>query len=558
MAPRTLLLTSLILLCPASAPAAETPAEQCSSQLVDVTDRTGIDFRHTDGGGGRQYIVESIVAGLATFDYDGDGLIDIYFLNGAPLQGTETSEVPRNALYRNRGDWTFDDVTESAGVGDPGYGLGVAVADYDNDGDQDLYLNNFGPNVLYRNEGNGTFTDVTDQAGVGNGDQVAGGTCFLDIDSDGDLDLYVANYVDFTYANHVSTMLGRYRYSDPMDYRPLPDTLFRNNGDGTFTDISEPSGIKAHAGTGMGLVAFDYEEDGDADIFVCNDVNANFLFQNDGRGRFQEVALLAGVAYNYEGRQNASMGVDCGDFDNDGQLDLFMTDYTDEMPVLYRNLGDGFFEDVTSETGAGSKAFPHTNWGTAFVDFDNDGFRDLFIACGHVMDNYHLIDDRTAYRVRNILLQNQGGKRFRDVSARCGNGLDPVQASKGIAADDLDNDGDVDLVILNANSQPTILRNDSNTGHHWLQVALLGSRTNRDGAGARVRVVAGDLAQTADVHCGRSYQSHFGTRLHFGLGQHDKIDRVEVRWLGGGTDVFSAVEPDRLVVLRENGDGTQN
>ena len=496
-----------------------------------------------------------MASGLATFDYDGDGLIDIYFLNGRPLKGTETDEVPRNALYRNLGNWTFQDVTETAGVGNAGYGLGVTAADYDNDGDQDLYLNNFGPNVLYRNEGNGTFTDVTEQAGVRNGSQVAGGTCFFDIEADGDLDLYAANYVDFTYENHVNTVLGGYRYSDPKDYRPLPDTLFRNNGDGTFTDISKSSGIASVAGTSMGLVSFDYDNDGDSDLFVCNDVNPNFLFQNDGQGHFQEVGLLAGIGYNYEGRENASMGVDCGDYDNDGLLDLFMTDYTDEAPVLYHNLGEGLFEDVTSEVGAGARAFPHTNWGTAFVDFDHDGYRDLFIANGHVMDNYHLIDDRTAYRVQNILLQNQKGKQFRDVTDICGNGLDPVEASKGLAADDLDNDGDVDLVILNANAPPTILRNDSSTGRHWLQVALQGTRTNRDGVGSRVRVVAGDLVQIAELHSGRGYQSHFGTRLHFGLADRGRVDRVEVRWLGGHTEVFHNVEPDRLVVLRQGAGG---
>ena len=527
------------------------PPEPCAIKLVDVTTESGISFVHTDGGGGHQYIVESVVAGLALFDYDGDGLIDIYFLNGTPLRGTKMDTIPRNALYRNRGNWNFVDVTEIAGVGDGGYGLGVAVADYDNDGDLDLYLNNFGPNVLYRNNGDGTFTDVTDLAGVGNGNQLAGGTCFLDIDTDGDLDLFVANYVDFSYENHVTTVLGGYRYSDPKDYRPLPDSLFRNNGDGTFADISSSSGISSVTGSGMGLVAFDYDDDGDSDVFVCNDMDANFLFENDGQGNFQEVALTASLAYNFEGRANASMGVDCGDFDNDGRLDLFMTDYTDEMPVLYRNLGDGLFEDVTSETGAGTAAYPHTNWGTGLVDFDNDGFRDIFMACGHVMDNYHLIDDRTAYRVQNIVLRNLNGRRFLDVSDQCGSGLAPVEASKGAAFDDLDNDGDIDAVILNANARPTIVRNDSDTGHQWVQIVLRGRASNSDAVGARVRVVAGDLIQVAEVHSGRSYQSHFGTRLHFGLGDVQHVDRVEVRWPGNKTEVFSNIQVGRMTTLIE-------
>jgi hypothetical protein len=546
----------ILALAPAYAPA--TTPGACPIQLVDVTAESGITFRHTDGGSGQQYIVESIVAGLALLDYDGDGLIDIYFLNGAPLKGTVVETRPRNAMYRNNGDWTFTDVTDAAHVGHTGYGLGVAAGDYDNDGDQDLYVNNFGPNVLYRNNGDGTFSDVTDQAGVASGDKVGAGVCFLDMDSDCDLDLYAANYVDFTYENHVSTMLGRYRYSDPKDYRAVPDSLFRNNGDGTFTEVSVTSGVSSVAGTSMGLVSFDYDDDGDADVFVCNDVAANFLFQNDGSGRFEEQGLLAGLAYNFEGRENASMGADCGDFDNDGRLDLFMTDYTDEMPVLYHNLGHGFFEDAASDANVGSRAFPHVNWGTGLIDFDNDGNRDIFIAGGHVMDNIRHIDDRTAYRVRNILLMNTGDARFVDVTDRCGNGLDPIECSKGTAFDDLDNDGDIDAVVLNANAQPTLLRNQSETDHHWLQVRLRGVKGNRDGVGARVRVIAGDLAQVAEVHSGRGYQSHYGTRLSFGLGEYDHVDLIEVRWLGGGVDVYRDLPTDRLVVLTAGAESPDN
>jgi enediyne biosynthesis protein E4 len=532
------------------------PPTDCLIRLSDMTASSGIVFEHTDGGSGEQYIVEFVVAGLALFDYDADGLIDIYFLNGAPLRGASTETIPRNALYRNNGDWSFTDVTEAAGVGDPGYGLGVVVGDYDNDGDEDIYLNNYGPNVLYRNSGDGTFTDVAEQAGVANGDKVGAGACFLDMDGDGDLDLYAANYVDFTYENHKTTMLGYLKYSDPKDYHPVPDTLFRNNGDGTFTDVSHDSGIDLVADTGMGTVCFDYDDDRDSDIFVCNDVNANFLFRNDGKGQFTELGLVSGVAFNFEGSENASMGADCGDYDNDGRLDLFMTDYSDESPVLYRNLGDGFFEDATAVAHAGSSAYPHTNWGTGLIDFDNDGDRDLFVANGHGMADYHKIDDRTAYRVQNILMMNLGNGRFLDVTEYCGNGLAPVESSKGVAFDDLDNDGDVDVVILNANSKPTILRNDSKSKHHWVQIALRGIKSNRGGVGARVRVIAGDLVQTAEVHSGRSYQSHFGTRLHFGLEQNEQIDRIEVRWLGGGTDVLSEIEPDRLIVITEKDEVT--
>lgn len=528
------------------------PRGDCAIELVNVTSRSGIDFQHTDGGSGRQYLVELVVGGLALFDYDGDGWIDIYLLNGAPRQGTVTGELPRNALYRNNGDGTYKDVTAQAGVGDTGHGLGVTVGDYDNDGDADLYVNNYGPNVLYRNNGDGTFRDVTPQAGVGCGDKVGAGACFLDIDSDGDLDLYVAHYVDFSFARHEARSTRSFPYPPgPKDYPPVPDTLFRNNGDGTFDDVSVAAGITSVAGPGMGTICLNYDQDQDTDIFVCNDGAANFLFRNDGTGRFEEVALLAGVAYDGRGEANGSMGVDCGDFDTDGRLDLFMTDYTSEMPVLYRNLGRGLFEDAANSARAGAAVFPHTNWGTGLIDFDNDGDRDLFVANGHFLRNIKDINDSTSYRVRNCLLMNTNDSRFVDVSNRCGDGLAVVESSRGVAFDDLDNDGDVDAVVLNANAAPTILENRSATENRWLQIRLRGSKNNRDGVGSRVQVVAGDLVQIAEVHSGRGYQSHFGTRLHFGLATQPRVDRVEVFWLGGGVEVFRDVPLNQLIVLTE-------
>jgi hypothetical protein len=539
----------MVLILPAQASGAA--PDDCSIRLSDVTERSGIMFRHHHGGSGQGYIVEGVSAGLASFDYDRDGSIDIYFLNGAPLPGTEVDAPLPNALYRNGGDWTFTDATTSTGVGDTGYGLGVTAGDYDNDGFQDLYLNNFGPNVLYRNNGDGTFSEVTDQAGVANGDKVGAGTCFLDVDGDGNLDLYAANYVDFTYENHVPIIIGQHRYhAGPRYYRPVPDTLFRNNGDGTFTDVSGPSGIASVAGTSMGMVCGDFDGDGDTDVFVGNDEAPNFLFQNDGRGNFTEMGLIAGVAYDFSGKENSSMGVDCGDFDNDGRLDLFMTDYQSEMPVLYRNLGKGLFEDATSTARITNDLFPHVTWGTGLIDFDNDGNRDLYIACGH-FDRIESIDDRTAHRVPNYLLMNTGGGRFVDVSRRCGNGLAIVESSRGAAFDDLDNDGHVDIVVLNSHAPPTILRNESQTGHHWLQIQLVGVTSNRDGVGARVRVVAGDLNQVAEVHSGRGYQSHHGTRLQFGLAQRAAVDRIEVRWLGGTEETFPGVAVDQLASLKE-------
>jgi enediyne biosynthesis protein E4 len=533
-----------------SALAATPPA--CAIHLRDATPQLGIGFRHVHGGNGQKYLAEFMVAGLALFDYDGDGLTDIYFLNGAPLPGTSAASPPRNALYRNNGDWTFTDVTERAGVGDRGHALGVVVGDYDHDGDPDLFLNNFGPNVCYRNEGDGTFSDVTQQLQLAGGGHFGAGTCFLDIEGDGDLDLYVANYVAFSYARHAQLMPTAFPYPPgPMDFPPLPDTLYRNNGDGSFRDASLDSGIGKIAGPTMGVICGDWDDDGDTDIFACNDAAANFHFVNDGRGHFHESGVLSGLAYNLHGHANGSMGAECGDVDRDGRLDLFMTDYTGEMPVLYRNAGDGFFDDVTSSARLGRAAYTHTKWGSGLVDFDNDGDRDLFIACGHFLDNIREIDDTTDYRVPNILMQNMGDGTFRDVSAVCGDGLAVVDSSRGVGFDDLDNDGRVDGVILNTNSQPTILCNDSPPGRHWLQIGLRGVRSNRDGVGARVRVVAGDLIQVAEVHAGRGYQSHHGARLQFGLGDRARVDRIEVRWVGGGVDVFHDLTADQRLVLVE-------
>ena len=523
-----------------------------SIQFVDVTRESGVTFRHTDGGGGRRYIVESVSAGLALFDFDGDGDVDIYFLNGAPLKESKPDAGATNRLYRNEGKWRFTDVTEQAKVGDRGFGLGAAAGDYDNDGDLDLYVNNYGPNVLYRNNGDGTFTDATAEAGVADGDKVGAGTHFLDIDGDGDLDLFVTHYLGFTYENHLQrTSKGIPKYAGPMDYPPMPNSLYRNDGNGRFTDVSVDSGIALHAGWGMGGICADYDGDGDTDIYIANDVYANFLFENDGTGKFEEVGLMAGLAYDVQGDEQGSMGIDCADYDNDGQLDFYQTSYTKELATLYRNLGDGQFADVTHLTGAGAGTFAPVTWGTGLVDFDNDGDRDIFIATGHLQDNVERYDNTATAATQNVLLLNRGRGSFVDVSHESGAGMRLVRRSRGVAFDDLDNDGDIDAVVLNARAEPTLLRNESSEPGHWLQIRLRGTKTNRDGVGARVTVVAGDLVQTDEVHSGRGYQSHYGMRLHFGLGAHLRADRVEVRWIGGGLDVCRDVEADQLFVLTE-------
>jgi len=539
---------------PGPSPPASPPAE-CPIQLHDVSAETGIAFQHTDGSGGRHYIVETVASGLATFDYDGDGLIDVYFPNGTPLAGTKADKTPRHALYKNLGGWKFRDVSEEAGVACTGYGLGAAAGDYDNDGHPDLYVSNFGPKVLYRNRGDGTFADETQRAGVADGDRLGAGVCFLDVDADGLLDLFVANYVKFSYPTHVVLhRQGFPEYVGPRAYPPDRQTLYRNRGDGTFADATESSGIARHLGKGMGVVCADYDRDGNTDVFLLNDVFENFCFRNDGAGHFQEVALENGLKYNGEGSPLGSMGVDCADYDRDGWLDFFQTSYQGEWPVLFRNLGNGYFEDATVRTGAGQGSLNNVKWGCGFVDFDNDGHLDLFIAMGHLQDEIDHYDASTSYHARNVLLRNTGQGRFVDVSAQCGDGLKPVFSSRGAAFDDLDNDGDVDVIILNSRERPTILQNmlqEQGSTNHWLQVRLRGVKTNRDGVGAQVKVVTQSGTQLDEVHSGRSYQSHFGSRLHFGLGSQARVERIEVRWIGGGTDVIEDVPVDRLLVITE-------
>lgn len=521
-------------------------------RFQDVLRETGITFRHTDGSSGNRYIIESMTGGMALFDYDDDGDLDIYFLNGAPLKGTHASDPPRDALYRNEGNWRFSDVTRQAGVGDTGYGMGIAVADFNNDGYADIYINNFGSNVLYQNNGDGTFTDVTTQAGVANGNRTGAGVIFLDMDADSDVDLFVGNYVQFSYERHKPHQFhGIPSYPSPLTVGYDPSTVYRNDGDGTFTDVSDESGVAAFPGPAMGLISCDYDDDGDSDVFVANDVHANYLFQNDGRGKFSEVGLLSGTAYDVEGNPHGNMGVDAGDFDNDGRTDFYVTAFSREWSVLYRNLGQGLFEDVTRVSGAGEGTFPHVKWGTGFADFDNNGHADLFVACGHIDDNVELRDDTTTYRVRNFLLMNTGLGRFVDVSRNSGPGLQVALASRGTALGDLDNDGDMDVVVMNSRSEPTILRNESRLNSHWLATRLIGTRSNRMAVGAKVKIVAGDLVQVREVCSGRGYQSHFDTRLHFGLGSHNRVDRVEIRWLGGDVQELGQLAADQLITVHE-------
>jgi enediyne biosynthesis protein E4 len=520
----------------------------------NVTAESGIDFVHTHGGSGRKYIVEYVSSGLATFDYDNDGKTDIYFLNGRPLAGTEARVQPKNRLYRNVGGMRFKDFTNQAGVGGgAGHGLGVCVADYDNDGYQDLYVSNYGENVLYHNNGDGTFTDVAGKAGVTRGNKVGAGACFLDYDNDGRLDLYEANYLLFSEEKPVVIARNGHRvYPGPKDYLPETHNLFRNNGDGTFKDVSRESGIATRAGTGMGMICADYDNDGYPDIFVANDGAQNFLFHNNRDGTFTDVALKSGVAVDMNGLARGNMGVDCADYNNSGLLSFYVTAFQQEGGELYRYLGGGAFENATLRTGASNGTLPYVTWGCGFVDFDNDGHRDLFIVCGHIDENVELYDDTTSYRCRNVVLRNMGNGNFVNVTDQCGDVVKLKMSGRGVAFDDLDNDGRIDAVILNSNDSPTILRNESVTSKHWIQVRLRGVKTNRDGVGARVYVVAGDLKQMDEVHSGRGYQSHWGTRLHFGLARNQRVDRIEVHWPRSGlVDILENVRADQMLTIVE-------
>ncbi|MEW6750845.1 MAG: CRTAC1 family protein [Candidatus Latescibacterota bacterium] len=512
--------------------------------FVDIAAAAGLDLQHCSGATGQYYYVETYGSGAAFLDYDGDGWQDVYLVSGSPLPGmAPPPAAPVNRLFRNRGDGTFADVTAASGTGHPGYGMGCCAGDYDNDGDQDLYVANFGPNVLYRNEGDGSFTDVTAQAGVGDGRW--GSSCgFLDHDGDGDLDLFVANYVEYTLDDNRVCQKGHLRsYCDPEVYEPVGDVLYRNEGNGTFTDVTAPAGADL-VGRGLGVAFQDYDRDGDTDLYVANDGMMNFLYQNQG-GRFAEVGLQAGARFAVDGQARAGMGVDFGDYDGDGWPDLVIGNFSFEGTTLFRNLGDGGFADVSAETGVSEPTYRSLTFGAAFVDFDNDGDADILATNGHVLDNIEQVTPGLTYAEPNVMLGNQGDGRFADVSARLGPGFTTPNVARGTAVGDYDNDGDVDVLINTVAGRPRLLRNDGGNQQHWLLVQLVGSRP-RDGLGARVTVRAGGRTQVRERQSGGSYQAAHDPRLHFGLGQATRA-RLSVRWPDGAEQDLGEVEADRVV-----------
>ncbi len=508
-------------------------------ELIDNA-QAGIDFVHTDGGSGKRYIMESVIGSLALFDYDSDGWIDIYLVNGAALRGTVAEPPPTNRLYRNNGDWTFTDVTEQAGVGDTGYGMGVVVADFDEDGDPDLFLSNYGVNRLYINQGDGRFCEAAEAIGVVGLFRFGAGNTFFDMDGDGDLDLYCASYVEFTYSQYkVRTIAGHQFHTGPVDYPPAADFLYRNNGDGTFSDVSQATGIAALKAPGMGVLSADFDGDGDFDLFVANDQFANFLLTNDGTGNFVDDGLIAGIGYDLQGKANGNMGVDYADMDGDGLLDLVTTTYQSEMPVYYRAVASGLFIDSTSLAKIDPTLTAHVTWGIGGVDFDNDGDRDLYIACGHFLDNIRFIDDRTDVKVINFLLANDGQGRFRNVTKTAGSAMQVVESSRATGFDDLDNDGAVDVVVLNFNAAPTLARTTAPAAHNALTVELMGTQSNRDAIGSRVTVFdETGRSQAQVVLAGRGYESSYGKRLYFGAGESQFVD-MQVLWPNQKPEWFS-------------------
>ena len=524
--------------------------------LTAVTEAAGLEFHHVDGRSGQRYFLETVGSGTAFFDYDGDGLIDIYFVNGADLPGFSSPAPPTNRLYRNNGDGTFTDVTEQAGVGDTGYGAGCAVGDYDNDGNLDLYVTNFGANVLYRNNGDSTFTDVTQHAGVGD-DRWSLGCAFADYDNDSFVDLYVTNYIDFHFETHTNcTQKGVATYCPPESFEGVPDTLYRNNGDGTFTDVTTTADVYNKDGKGMGIVFGDYDNDGDVDCYVGNDAGENFLYNNRGDGTFTNVGWMAGVEADENGNVQGTMGVDFGDYDNDGLLDLIALNYQQQPNALYRNDNGGFFTDLSFVAGM-AESLPYVGWGVDFFDVDNDGDKDLLIANGHLQDTVEKYDDTTTYPQHNHLLINNGHGHFTNESVKAGSGLQSRRVSRGIATGDYDNDGDLDMLISNANDTAQLLRNDGGNQGNWILIRTVGTRSNRAGIGTRVKIQAGDLTQIDEVRGGSGYLSQNDLRLHFGIGTHERIDRIEVKWSSGIVDIIRDVTPNQIIIITEGSHSQQ-
>jgi enediyne biosynthesis protein E4 len=526
-------------------------------QMEEVTKQSGITFRHTSDPA-KKYIVESMSGGVILFDYDRDGWLDIYFTNAPTVDGALKGKKTSGALYHNNHDGTFSDVTGKAGIGNSCFAMGGAVGDYDNDGWPDLYVTCLGGNVLFHNNGDGTFTDVTKKAGVTDG-RWSTGAAFGDYDGDGFVDLMVVNYVDF----RLNDLPGfgnapncKYRGIDvqcgPRGLKGAGDSLFHNNGDGTFTDVSKQAGVDDPNGYyGMQVVWSDFNNVGRPDAYVTNDSTPKFLYKNLGNGKFSEIGLESGTAVDEDGSEQASMGIAIGDYNHSGRPSLFITNFSDEYAVLFRNDGDWNFTDVSYNSGVALPSLPYVKWGTAFADFSNDGWLDLIGVNGHVYPQVDELPSGARYREPKMLLMNQRDGTFCDASEQAGPSLGELQASRGVAVGDLFNDGQIDAVINNIDGTPMILRNHGVGGNHWISFELAGTKSNRLAIGARLKLVAGGMTQTSEIYSGASYLSQNDMRVHFGLGRATKIDSLEIRWPSGRVETIKGLAADKFYGVLE-------
>jgi len=537
--------------------AAPTPAPIVS--FIDIAEKAGVTGQNVFGGiDTKKYIIETTGSGVAIFDYDNDGWPDIFLVNGTRLDGLPTGQAPTNHLYRNNHDGTFTDVTAKAGLTATGWGQGVCVGDYDNDGWEDLYVTYYGKNRLFHNN-HGVFTEVAGKAGVaGSGKDWGTGCAFVDYDRDGRLDLVVANYVDFDLSaapspgerptciwKGVPVMCG------PRGLPGAKNILYHNRGDGTFEDVTAKAHIDRTDGHyAFSVSTFDFDEDGWPDIFIACDSTPSILYRNNHDGTFTDVAVTAGAAFNEDGRQQAGMGSTIGDYNGDGHLDIFKTNFSDDTSTLYKNNGDGTFNDATAAAGLGLYT-QYLGWGTMFLDVDNDGWPDLLLVNGHVypeVDSQHL---GSSFKEPRILFHNNGDGTFSDISRSAGTAVTTMASSRGLAVADLWNDGRISAVINNMNGAPSLLVNQVRNANHWIAFHTIGTKSNRDGIGARVRVKAGPRILVDEVRSGSSYISNSDIRVHFGLGRADKVDWVEVRWLSGVTERFTDLPVDRIHSLTE-------
>lgn len=520
-------------------------------QFVDVTTAAGIKWNLKTLAPGTKYLIETMGGGGGFIDYNGDGLLDIYLVCYSQTPQPDGASKLRDVLYRNNGDGIFTDVTESAGISNSMLGMGLTVGDYNNDGWPDMYITGYGASKLYRNDGNGKFTDVTAQAKVDN-KEWGTSAAFFDYDNDGYLDLYICNYLKFEPQGRVPCSFFQGKpYCNIAQFKGSSSVLFRNNRDGTFTDVSEKAKIVNPNGKGLGVIAVDYDNDGRIDIFQANDAAPNFLFHNNGDGTFSEVALEAGVAFDPDGYARGGMGVDAEDIDGDGYLEIFVANFSGQTNAFFHNDGGGLFTETTNQVGLGQISIPMSGFGARFFDYNNDGLVDLFVLNGHPFEPINKISPEITYTQPPFLFENTA-KGFHEVAADHGAPLKKVYSGRGLAVGDFDNDGDPDLLLINVGEPPLLLRNDGGNRNHWLGIKLIGTKSNRDGIGAKITVTAAGSRRHKQMLGGTSYCSASDKRLLFGLGAGSQVDEVEVRWPGGQISTLKNVSVDQYVIVREN------